>query len=31
MALMPSWSRVRSAIPFIYEKLIDAVENDNKK
>lgn len=27
--LMPNWSRVRSAVPFIYEKLIDAVERDN--
>ena len=29
MNLMPNWSRVRSAIPFIYDKLIDAVEQDN--
>ena len=27
--LMPNWSRVRSAVPFIYDKLIDAVERDN--
>ena len=29
--LMPNWSRVRSAVPFIYEKLIDAVERDNNQ
>ncbi len=29
MNLMPNWSRVRSAVPFIYEKLIEAVEQDN--
>jgi glucosyl-3-phosphoglycerate synthase len=28
--LIPNWSRVTSAIPDFFEKLIDAVESDNK-
>ena len=27
---IPNWSRVTSAIPDFFEKLIDAVESDNK-
>ena len=30
MNLMPNWSRVRSAVPRIYDRLEDAVEVDNK-
>jgi len=28
---IPSWSRVRSAMPDIYERLIEAVEADQKE
>ena len=30
MNLMPNWSRVRSAIPRVYERINEAVEADNK-
>ena len=30
MNLMPNWSRVRSAVPRIYDRLEEAVELDNK-